>query len=313
MSRHHGALFTAVLTGAVVLGGSSPAQVGKVARPATPVKKRLDRAKEAAQREADARARALARAFERLEAIQPDQFVAVPPAPVAPAQPMVGVVINGAVKQVSMEERYVMMYRSTLRAEYQILVTVCEPSQDQRRQVARAGESALKAAAKQVAERRTVNAQNNPRATIREALLKAAGDVLTDSQVARYKDEIAARVEQQKEAAIRNLVAAFDQTLYLSADQRAKLSATLKENWTDSLGSDQAMNYANANQFLPMIPDNYIVPLLSPEQAKVWRETQKVQVASYGILAAGFDDTPLEDAELEEAPKGEPGKVFHGR
>jgi hypothetical protein len=307
MNRHHGARFAVVLAFAVVLGGSATAQVGKVARPMTPAEKRADRAKEAVRREAEARARELERVFGRLEAMRVDQLVAVPLAPAAPAQPMVGMVVNGVVRQMTLEERYVMMCRPILRAEYQILVTVCEPFKGQRREIARVGESAIKVLANQGGGRRVPD--QSARKAIREALLKAATDVLTGSQLARYKDELAAREEQQKEAAIRNLVAALDQGLYLSADQRAKLSATLNENWTDSLGNDQAVNFAN--QYFPMLPDGYVVPLLSPEQAKVWRETQKVQTNSITISSAGLDDKPLEDAELEDAPKDEPGKAEH--
>jgi hypothetical protein len=316
MSRHQVSLLAAFLTGAVVLGGPSPAQVGKTARPGTPAEKRAGRAEEAVRREAEARARELEREFARLQAIRVGQFVAAPAfqvervvaAPAAPAGE-VNMVLNGVVRRVSMEERYVMMFRPTLRAEYEVLVAVCEPSKDQRRQLARAGESALKAVAAQVSQRRVVNAENTPRKVLLAALRAAAGEHLSVLQVARYQDELAERERQFRQATVRSIVAALDQGLYLSADQRAKLSAALEANWAELQVNDQAINFAG--QYFPMLPDKHVVPLLSPEQAKVWHETQKVQLNTFLTGASGLDDKPLEDAELEGAPKSEPGKAPH--
>src|SRR5262249_34872257 len=85
-------------------------------------------------------------------------------APLAPA-PAAAVPVNAAVVA-DRTQMFTRQFRAILKSEYQFLLAVCEPTKDQRREIARAGESALKAAASQYADwqmnRRVVNGKLPP-------------------------------------------------------------------------------------------------------------------------------------------------------
>lgn len=209
---------------------------------------------------------------------------------------------NGQVMQ------FMQQFRPLLRAEYHIVRVVCQPSPEQRKSLARAGEQALRDAAVKYADMMTrpmtmaQRAALEPRKLIREGLGRAVRITLSGEPVEKYQAEIARREASRKQLGVRNLVARIDQELVLSPEQRDKVAEALTAHWDDSWCQSLEMFMYNY-QYLPMIPDQYVTPILNDAQKKVWRSIQKIQSfwGGFGIMGGVMNDDPFEDEELREA------------
>ncbi len=209
-------------------------------------------------------------------------------------------------------------FRGILRAEYQVILSVCDPSKDQRREIARAGERGLTTAATGFFEWQMQphgfvfkngiqqiddeERRPDPRQMIRAALTEALKAQLSTDQVARYQRETEQRDAEEKQMIIRNLVVELDQLLFLTASQREKLVAAFSKNKDDSWLPPLQMicNLGGANPQFPNIPDPLIVPELTSTQAKVWNSTPHFADNEFWFSSlSGFDAKPLEDAELD--------------
>jgi hypothetical protein len=214
-------------------------------------------------------------------------------------------------------------FRPILRSEYHVVRVVCRLTPEQRKSMARAGEQALRDAAKKYVEmmrRPMTAAQRNaldPRKQIREGLSKAIKSQLPAELAARYQDEIARRDASRKRLAVRNLVARLDRDLILSPEQRDKIGESLSAHWDDSWCQSLEM-FMYDYQFLPPIGDQYVAPFLNDAQKKIWRSTQKVLTfwGGFGMMGGIMVDDPLEDEELRvarvEAAKNDPDAANQG-
>ena len=212
-------------------------------------------------------------------------------------------------------QQFAQQLRPILRAEYHLIVSICKPSQEERRQLAHEGEKALMETAKKFAElqqnprvmfvNNRRNTSPNPRKMIQEAMSNSAKAHLTVVQFALYQLEVEKRDANRKVVTIRNLVAKFDQDLVLTAQQRDKITESLTSNWNDDWCPSVEM-FTVFNQFVPFIPDQFMMPFLNPMQKRVWEGTQKQQSFNfwgvYGFVGGMVVDMPMED-ELEEARK----------
>jgi hypothetical protein len=304
----------AVREGAVPIDAAVTIEVLSVPLPA-PAVGPVDRAREAIRREAEANAKEREAMFAALKGMDVAAPALPPPLP-APVPVRGAVVVNAGVVA-DRTQMFTRQFRAILKSEYQFLLAVCEPTKDQRREIARAGEAALKSVASQYADwqmnRRVVNGKitpnPDPAKVIREGLDSAAAAHLSAAQVARYRDEVAKRMDDQKRACVLNLVAKLDQLLYLTEDQRARLTELLTERWETSW-APSLQSLLNTGDYFPMVPDYVITPVLNDSQRKVWSGAQKVQFGGLNGWVNGMmiDDTPLEDAELgPEAKAGANG------
>lgn len=269
-----------------------------------PARADRDRAAEVMRREAQKRMDELEAIHGKIRRIGTP--APVPAAPVAVARPAIVFNVNMDAQAVQFRQQY----RPALRAEYERLLSVCEPTKDQRRRIAREGEKAVMDAARKVAQWQRAphmvnpNGRNPvapiPRTLIQDALIAAAQAHLSPAQAARYKQEVELRRQDFRLAAAENLVAKLDQTLFLSKTQRETLQDNLVKDWDDSWCQSLQM-FLNDTQFFPMIPDKVVTPVLDPAQRKVWQGTQKGQAFYWGdTINAPVDDSPLEDAGQDE-------------
>lgn len=205
--------------------------------------------------------------------------------------------------------------RPFLRAEYHVVRTICEATPEQRREVARAGERALRDAAARnpTGELRIFNGGRfrhipfDPAVMIREGLAKAVKEHLPPEQVARYQDERKRREQTQEQLAVRMVVSTLDQEMRLGEDQRASISKSLLEHWDDSWAASLTNLTAlqNLQNFFPPIPDELVVPFLSAAQKDVWQSNQsKRRHVIFGVSHNGVDPG-IEDEELTEAREAE--------
>jgi hypothetical protein len=190
-------------------------------------------------------------------------------------------------------QQYLNQLRPVLMTELEFIRQVCDLPKEQRPKVKAAGEESLKEAAKdfaklQLSRRQVVhihgvdNSQPEPRTTIRKGLAKALQKSLTTEQMTRYTEEAAKRVADRKQAAILWLVARLDGTLYLTADQREKISAAISSQWQEKWENWLAM-YQYGDQYFPTVPDQCIVAHLSDDQKSIWGGLQKIEISIWNF------------------------------
>jgi hypothetical protein len=204
-------------------------------------------------------------------------------------------------------QQFTQQFRPILRAEYHVLRLVCPLTPEQRKVIARSAEQALREAAKTYSEtiRRPMTmsqrASFDPRRQIQEGLAAAVRAQLPAEQAECYTHELAQRTAARKQIALRNLVAALDRELILSAEQREQISKSLLSYWAESGPPPEMQLYGSS--LLPPIPDQYLAPYLSETQKRIWRSTQKLagftrHMAMFGGIP---EEDPSEDEELREA------------
>jgi len=187
------------------------------------------------------------------------------------------------------EQQFQQQFRPILRAEIAYIRKVCQPTDEQLRNLADEGERHLKSAVKKYAELQARMQNGRWRATdrmpdlrtlIREGMAGSVGSHLSVEQAALYRDEIEKRIAQRRQVIVRNIVARLDQDLGLSAEQRDKLVDSLGSHWNDAWGTSLEA-YLYSNNSLPQIPDQFVAPLLNDAQKKLWRAMPK---AGAGIV-----------------------------
>jgi len=300
-----------VLTGvACAVSGSSfvLGQVQDVALPPPPAvapprpaeKKKEEPAKaDAAKKQGRVEAKPAAKAKVAVKAmvVQPARVAAQPAAAALDAQ----------------VAQYVRQFRPMFRAEYYFIRNTCGLNTDQRKQLARLGETAVKAAA-----RRFVEAQQkmmrggwrpgtdypDPRNLVEQELARVMSPLLSHDQESRYKAELEKRAASRKQVVIDNLVAKLDGDLILSSEQRTRLVEALSANWKDAWGQSLEM-LMNIDSFFPNIPDQVVAPILTDNQKEVWRRIAKNSNVFWGFSFGGgiVENDPLDDPELAEAQK----------
>ncbi len=208
---------------------------------------------------------------------------------------------------------YVQQFRPMFRAEYYFIRNTCGLNADQRKQLARMGETAVKAAARQFVETQQKMMRGglrpgtdypDPRKLVEQELTRVMIPLLSHDQESRYKAELEKRAASRKQVVIDNLVAKLDGDLVLSSEQRTRLVEALSANWKDAWGQSLQM-LMNIDSFFPNIPDQVVAPILTDNQKEVWRRIAKNSNVFWGFSFGGgiVENDPLDDPELAEAQK----------
>jgi hypothetical protein len=230
---------------------------------------------------------------------------------VAPAPPRKGMNVRRRGVPMNLDaqvQQFTQQFRPILRAEYHVVRAVCQLTLEQRKQIARDAENALKDVAQSYVEamQRPMTAAERtarePRTLIQDALFRAVKARLTANQAARYQEELARRSAGRKQLAVRNLVARLDNDLVLSSAQRDQISQSLSSHWDDSWAQSLEM-FLYDYGFIPPIPDQLVAPFLNEVQKKAWWSTRKQQVffGGFGMMGGFMEEDPFEDDELREA------------
>ncbi len=252
-----------------------------------------------------AKAKVAVKGVVELNGVDVQECVVVQVAPVA-AQPAAAA-LDARVAQ------YVRQFRPMFRAEYYFIRNTCGLNTDQRKQLARLGETAVKAAARQFVEaqqkmmrggRRSGTDYPDPRKLVEQELTRVMSSLLSHDQESRYKAELEKRAASRKQVVIDNLVAKLDGDLVLTSDQRTRLVEALSANWKDAWGQSLEM-LMNIDSFFPSIPDQVVTPILTDNQREVWRRIPRNQNVFWGFSFGGVirENDPLDDPELAEARK----------
>ena len=205
-------------------------------------------------------------------------------------------------------QQFSQQFRPLVQAELALLGTACDPSPEQRRALGRAGEDAVKAAARACAEAQqgmnngrpfNQNAAPDPRKIIQDRLTEAVAAHLPADRADRWRAEVRSRDDDRKRGTVVNLVAVLDRDLVLSADQREKLVRAMMANWDDAWNQSLEM-LQYGSQFFPKVPDALIGDILTQTQREAWNAMPKNQSIFFGIGFVGNGVMVDADALAEE-------------
>lgn len=224
---------------------------------------------------------------------------------------------NVDVKQLTAQ--FTQQFQPIMTAELQLVRTACQPSDDQYRMVRRASVKVLKETAASFAEWQGDMMQGKPRRAwsinyqkaIQDGVAAAVRAHTTPEQAERHRAEVAARAEDHKRTAIRNMIANLDRDLILSPDQRDRLRESLAKHWEDSW-CPSLDSYIYDNQFTGNVPEQFVLPILSPAQQETWRGNRNLPRTFFGsvIGTIQMEAEPLDEDESEpdEAPRTGPDR-----
>jgi hypothetical protein len=116
-----------------------------------------------------------------------------------------------------------------------------------------------------------------------------------------YRLNLERRAANQKQAAMRYLLATLDRELLLSAQQRDKLTESLSSHWDDAWCHAMALNLMG-NACIPDIPDELVIAYLSDPQKTSWLGLER-NVGGFWVQEI---DTMFDPA-LEKELGGKPG------
>jgi hypothetical protein len=205
-------------------------------------------------------------------------------------------------------------YEPLLKSELSFANRICGWSDEQRRAAIKEGVAWLtEFARKQVADQNPVRAgmlafvglarpraPADPAADAEQQIAELIAKQLTTEQQALYKTEHDKRQAFRKQTVIDNLIAKLDEKLDFTAQQRRKLSATLEARWSEDW-APQLEIFVHMGEYVPQIPDEYVIPHLTAEQKKLWNGLQKVSFGrgvNFGqdLFPGGVDDIDLSEA-----------------
>lgn len=107
----------------------------------------------------------------------------------------------------------------------------------------------------------------NPPGMLAAALTKSVAEHAGKERAAAFTDELARRKDRRREAMIREVVAALDGELVLTAEQRQAIERSLREQWDDSMAMMlQGMHMHNGVRVFPGLPEGCVRPHLNAAQ-----------------------------------------------
>jgi hypothetical protein len=222
------------------------------------------------------------------------------------------------VRQANLEnlvQQHMRQARPLVRAELIFVRKVCALDMEQFRRIHQDTEAAFKDAITKIVEAQQqarvrvpgkVQRAQAPDAIglLRARLAAVMKNDLTPEQFARYEVEVEKRDAFQKESAVRFLVDAIDREVYLSDDQRLKLTESLLAHWDPSWNS--SLEYVlYGNRFFPAGVDPYVTPYLDLTQKKIWAGVQRVGAVggAFAMLGSFMNDPDALGPELGEDKK----------
>lgn len=202
-------------------------------------------------------------------------------------------------------------FRPLLTTEVRFIVRICKPTVAERRIILAAGEASLQNAVRLYAEAQVKWEQNgfnssaevewpDPRRLVLEGLAQSVEGTLSGEQAGRYKLALQSRAAARKRATVSYSMAKLDRALLLSTRQRDQILSLLLTHWQDDW-AQQLERLQHGDQFLPVLPDEQVLPLLSDTQKEIWSQRNKRQGRMRGWTGFGLLHPAEEDLEAELA------------
>ena len=187
--------------------------------------------------------------------------------------------------------QYVEQFRPMFKSEYYFIGNACDLTKDQRKQLARLGETAVKAAARQFVEAQQKMMRGgwrpgmeypDPRRLIEDELARS-DDQLSDSRAAGAVQARTGEADRQPQAG-GHRQSGREARPGPRADLAAACQAgrALRTNWKDSWGQSLEM-LQNINNFFPNIPDQVVAPILTDLQKESLAENPQEYGGLLGV------------------------------
>jgi hypothetical protein len=197
------------------------------------------------------------------------------------------------------ENQYGRRFQQLYRSELHLMRVVCQPTRGQFDKIAAGGAPELRVLASRCADiwngrRNAPLPADNPYPDLHKlvaaAIVKAAKPVLSAEQVTRYQQELDRRDAARRRVILANLVAATDRQLILTVEQRGKLTEVLDKSWQPWW--DRAFVLMSRGDYVPVLSDDKILPILTEQQKVVWRTIRK------GNIFRGFELDWFQDVDI---------------
>lgn len=202
--------------------------------------------------------------------------------------------------------QYEQMLRPKMWRELEFIRQNCNLTLEQRPKIKAAADASVKKAAKEVLRgMQRPDGQGDAGTFIRKDMQPVLEKTLTPEQLARYQEEAAKRAVARKKATLRSVMAQLDGYLYLTREQRDKVTQTLDTNWKEDWEQWMAI-WQYGGSYFPMIPDQHLVPHLNDKQKSVWQGVQKVNPGFWG---GGGMRQQADDQWWEGKPEAEATKT----
>ena len=134
-----------------------------------------------------------------------------------------------------------------------------------------------------------------------DALTDCVARHLSKNQAERYLTELSKRRRQEREACVDMFVALLDAQMRLGEEQRKLLAATLTPHWIPGWSQTFEVGLETGSGEIPGVPDNLILPILDPDQVKIWRRFSRnwADRPQFKPERIGSLGTPLKQREHE--------------
>ena len=209
---------------------------------------------------------------------------------------------EAAVADPAMADQFTPILKKILNTEIHFVRKVCRPNKEQLEAIHAAGMAAIGNIAQECARLQQKNVHGqwpDARKQVADALMKKVEEALPAETVARYKQEMAARAEGRKSAALGMMMVSLDRKLMFSPQQFEKARETVDKNWEDKWSRNlQVFGY---DDYAPRPPQSVLGPLLNETQQEIWSQNQ-----NYGQIYFGWEQeigwmSVGNGAELEQA------------
>ena len=144
-----------------------------------------------------------------------------------------------------------------------------------------------------------------PVTQVEDFVLRAAREHVGEERLAGYREEVEDRRMHRQNALVTALTASLDSRLFLSDDQRGKISDLLRREWHDPWLLCIRQLLTRGVEGMPLLPKRQIDELLTPQQELLfsnlrWNPSHPPYVGPSDVTMAGHNNAnaPLVD-ELE--------------
>ena len=142
--------------------------------------------------------------------------------------------------------------------------------------------------------------QSNARSQVQRVLAPLVESKVGPEQAERYRRECDKRTAGRKRAVVLNLVAALDERLILTAEQRAALVQSLSSDYQNSWDQWFEMFAFGNPQYLPFVRDESIAALLNVTQKSVWQQVSKLHRNTFSLVQVHWAGMGGQATEIQE-------------
>jgi hypothetical protein len=207
-----------------------------------------------------------------------------------------------------LEVHFTQQFRPMLSGHMNLLKQSAQPSDEQTKKIQQRGKQALKVSVTAMVEWQKkmqtgrwnpqTDKQPDPQGIFNQEIIKLTREELSPEQFQRLEAAMQRREASRKRAAILCIVAKMDHDLYLSREQRDKMTEVLDKNWNPSWHRNLQFYLHDNGSNYPNIPNEPLAAVLTERQRQVWAQFPKVDLSNWGW--GGFLAGMVGNVEPEE-------------